>query len=67
MKIVKDNSVTTSYGFYECTVCGSQFYGNGPALHDGLECQGTGYQNCIYHVGPKCKEYAQAEAQEGVQ
>lgn len=61
IKIVKDESVTTSYGFYECPVCGSRFYGGGEAIHDKAECKDDGYENCIYHVGPKCKEYETAE------
>lgn len=34
MNIIKDYSVTTSYGFYKCVDCLSRFYGNGVALHN---------------------------------
>lgn len=61
MKIVKDDTVTTTYGFFECPKCGARFYSGGPALHDKPECKNDGYENCIYHVGPNCKEYAEAE------
>jgi predicted nucleic acid-binding Zn-ribbon protein len=60
MQTVKDESVTTSYGFFECPACGSRFYGGGQALHN-RGCPESGYENCIYHVGPKCREYEQAE------
>jgi len=60
MKIVKDDTVTTGYGFFECPVCGAKFYGGGPALHN-TGCKETGYDVCIYHVGPRCPEYNIAE------
>jgi hypothetical protein len=60
MKIVKDDTVTTSYGFFECPFCGAKFYGNGKALHH-VGCKETGYDVCIYHVGPRCEEYEAAQ------
>jgi len=60
MKTIQDDRVTTTYGFFECPECKSTFYGGGPALHE-KRCNETGYENYIYHVGPKCAEYATAE------
>lgn len=62
MKTVKDYTVTTSYGFFECPDCGSRFYRNGAALHN-TDCPTwrDGYKNCVYHVGPNCPEFATAE------
>lgn len=34
MRTVKDENVTTSYGFFECPSCGACFYGGGHALHN---------------------------------
>lgn len=60
MKIVKDETVTTTYGFFECLKCESRFYGNGSAIHDKPECKDDGYQHCVYRVGPKCEGYEKA-------
>lgn len=57
----KDASVTTTYGYYKCSICGAQFYGNGPAIHDLDACKNTEYLNCSYFVGPLCPEWDAAE------
>lgn len=66
MRVVRDDKVETTYGFYECPICHSEFPGGGPTLHywhRGRECpnKDKGYEFCTHHVGPNCREYAQAE------
>lgn len=56
MRIIKDESVTTFYGFFECPVCHSTFYGGGEALHKH-GCTESNYDNCILHVGQNCREW----------
>lgn len=66
MELIKDDSVNTCYGYYECSLCKSTFYGGGNAstLHEA-NCpnrpQEGGYAGCVYHVGPNCAEYDQVE------
>lgn len=61
MRIIKDENATTTYGYFKCSICGAQFYGGGPAIHDLEECKNTSYDNCNYFVGPRCKEWDTAE------
>jgi DNA-directed RNA polymerase subunit RPC12/RpoP len=60
MRIVKDDSVTTVYGYYRCPECGRTYYAGGIFYHSD-NCSKHGYLECEYHVGPRCKEYSDAE------
>lgn len=60
--ILKDESVETTHGHYECPECERTFYAGGIPLHKP-SCSKAGedrYAGLIHHVGPNCPEYAEA-------
>lgn len=61
--ILKDGSVETEYGWYECPECNSALYSGGPFFHfRGCPRRAANqeYDGLIYHVGPNCPEYGEA-------
>lgn len=60
--ILKDESVETTHGYYECPECEATFYAGGLPLHKP-SCSKAGedrYAGLIQHVGPNCPEYTEA-------
>lgn len=59
--IMKDDSITTTHGYYECPECGRKMYAGGPFYHArGCSFLSDGYSDLIYRVGPSCPEYGDA-------
>lgn len=60
--LLKDDSIDTTYGYYECPECQATLYSSGPFFHAAWCSRRTEdkYSGLVHHVGPNCPEYEEA-------